>query len=136
MKCKFGPAAMAVVLFSALAFAQSTQSGSDTPPQLPSAPPQRVRISSGVALGLVIKKVTPEYPEDALQSRIQGAVVVRAVIDKDGEIREVALVSGHPMLAPAAIKAVKKWKYRPYLLNGQPVEVETQIIVNFSLTKP
>ncbi len=69
-----------------------------------------------------------------MQNRLQGVVVLSAVIDKAGKIRELALVSGHPMLAPAALKAVKKWKYRPYLLNGQPVEVETQIVVNFSLS--
>jgi protein TonB len=135
MKCKFFLAAVAVVLLSALVLAQSTQSGSDTPPQPPSGHPLRVRVSSEVAQGLLIKKVTPQYPEDALQNRIQGVVVVSAVIGKDGEIREVALVSGHPMLAPAALKAVKKWKYRPYLLNGQPMEVETLVVVNFSLTR-
>ncbi len=98
------------------------------------ASPQRVRVSQGVSAGLLVKKVAPQYPEDARQARIQGTVVLHALIDKYGDVVDLSLVSGHPMLAPAAIKAVKKWKYRPYLLNGQPMTVETQIVVNFQLT--
>ncbi|MGA9526587.1 MAG: TonB family protein [Terriglobales bacterium] len=95
--------------------------------------PDRVRVAQGVSAGLLIKKVAPDYPEMARQSRIQGAVVLRAVIDKNGDIQDLTLVSGHEMLAPAAIAAVKQWKYKPYLLKGQPVAVETEITVNFSL---
>jgi protein TonB len=69
----------------------------------------------------------------ARQARIQGQVVLQAEISKDGVIQNLRLVSGHPMLAPSAIEAVKQWKYKPYYLNGEPVEVETQITVNFSL---
>jgi TonB family protein len=94
---------------------------------------QRVRISAGVAQGLLVKKVPPSYPEDARQSRIQGQVVLKALIDTNGDVADLDLISGHPALAPAAIAAVKQWKYKPYLLNGQPVNAETQITVNFTL---
>ena len=67
------------------------------------------------------------------QARIQGTVILQAQISKDGNIENLHLISGHPMLAPAAIEAVKQWKYKPYLLNGEPVEVETQVQVNFTL---
>ena len=98
------------------------------------ATPQRVRVSSGVSTGLLIRKVTPNYPQLAKQARIQGQVVLQAEISKDGTIQNLQLISGHPMLAPAAIEAVKQWRYKPYLLNGEPVAVETQVIVNFSLS--
>ena len=98
------------------------------------ATPQRVRVSSGVSTGLLIKKVTPNYPPLARQARIQGQVVLQAEISKDGTIQNLQLISGHPMLAPAAIEAVKQWRYKPYLLNGEPVAVETQVDVVFSLS--
>jgi len=98
------------------------------------ATPQRVRVSSGVSTGLLIKKVTPNYPQLAKQARIQGSVVLQAEISKEGTIQNLQLISGHPMLAPAAIEAVKQWRYKPYLLNGEPVAVETQVVVNFSLS--
>jgi periplasmic protein TonB len=98
------------------------------------ATPQRVRVSQGVTQGLRIRYVQPMYPPLARQARIQGAVVLQAEISKSGEIENLRLVSGHPMLAPAAIEAVKQWRYKPYYLNGEPVEVETQITVNFSLS--
>jgi periplasmic protein TonB len=97
------------------------------------ATPQRVRVSQGVSEGLLIHQVKPTYPPLARQARIQGQVVLQAAIGKDGGIQNLRLVSGHPMLAPAAIDAVKQWKYRPYFLNGEPVEVDTQITVNFTL---
>jgi periplasmic protein TonB len=97
------------------------------------SPPQRVRVSSGVSTGLLIRKVPPSYPPLARQARIQGTVILQAQISKTGDIENLTLVSGHPMLAPAAIEAVKQWKYRPYLLNGEPVEVDTQVQVNFTL---
>jgi len=98
------------------------------------ATPQRVRVSTGVATGLLIKKVTPNYPQLAKQARIQGTVVLTAEISKEGTIQNLQLVSGHPMLAPAAIEAVRQWRYKPYLLNGEPVAVETTVQVNFSLS--
>src|SRR6202453_706627 len=108
---------------------------SSTPVAVPKvATPQRVRVSSGVSTGLLIRKVQPNYPQLAKQARIQGQVVLQAEISKDGTIQNLQLISGHPMLAPAAIEAVKQWRYKPYLLNGEPVAVETQVVVNFSLS--
>jgi protein TonB len=107
---------------------------SSTPVAVPKiATPQRVRVSSGVSTGLLIRKVPPTYPPLARQARIQGVVVLQAQISKEGNIQNLQLISGHPMLAPAAIEAVKQWKYKPYLLNGEPVEVDTQVQVNFTL---
>lgn len=107
---------------------------SSTPVAVPKiATPQRVRVSAGVTQGLLVKRVQPAYPPLARQARIQGTVVLQAQISKAGDIENLQLISGHPMLAPAAIEAVKQWKYRPYLLNGEPVEVETQVQVNFTL---
>ena len=107
---------------------------SSTPVAVPKvAAPQRVRVSQGVSQGLLIRKVNPTYPPLARQARISGTVILRAVISKDGSIENLSLVSGHPMLAPAAIDAVKQWKYKPYLLNGEPVEVDTEVQVNFTL---
>lgn len=96
--------------------------------------PQRVRISQGVTKGLLIHKQEPVYPTLARAARVQGEVVLSAVIDTNGQITNLQLVSGHPMLVPNAITAVKQWRYKPYLLNGQPVEVETTITVIFSLS--
>jgi protein TonB len=108
---------------------------SSTPVAVPKvATPQRVRVSQGVTQGLLIRKVQPNYPPLARQARIQGSVLLQAEISKDGSIENLHLLSGHPMLAPAAIEAVKQWKYKPYILNGEPVEVETQITVNFTLS--
>jgi protein TonB len=95
--------------------------------------PQRVRISQGVTKGLLIHKEEPAYPALARAARVQGDVVLSAVIDVNGQIQNLTLVSGHPMLVPAAIAAVRQWRYKPYLLNGAPVEVETTITVIFSL---
>jgi protein TonB len=107
---------------------------SSTPVAVPKiATPQRVRVSSGVSTGLLIRKVPPTYPPLARQARIQGVVILQAQISKEGNIQNLQLISGHPMLAPAAIEAVKQWKYKPYLLNGEPVEVDTQVQVNFTL---
>ena len=79
-------------------------------------------------------KVQPEYPPIARQARIQGVVVLQALIGNDGSIQNLHVVSGHPMLTNAALAAVKEWKYKPYFLNGEPVEVETTINVNFTLS--
>jgi protein TonB len=98
------------------------------------ATPQRVRVSQGVSSGLLIKKVQPNYPPLARQARIQGQVVLQAEISKEGTIQNLQLISGHPMLAPAAIEALKQWRYKPYLLNGEPVAVDTQVVVNFTLS--
>jgi len=96
--------------------------------------PQRVRISQGVTKGLLVHRVEPSYPPLARSARVQGEVVLTAVISVNGDIENLQLVSGHPMLVPSALSAVKQWRYKPYLLNGQPVEVETTITVIFSLS--
>jgi protein TonB len=107
---------------------------SSTPVAVPKiATPQRVRVSSGVVTGWKIHDVRPVYPPLARQARIQGKVVLQAQISKDGTIENLQLLSGHPMLAPAAIEAVRQWRFKPYLLNGEPVEVDTQVEVNFTL---
>ncbi len=108
---------------------------SSTPVNVPKAVnPQRIRVSQGVTQGMIIRRVNPPYPPLARQARIQGPVVLQAEIGKDGSITNLRLISGHPMLAPAAIEAIKQWKYKPYILNGEPVEVETTITFNFTLS--
>ena len=84
----------------------------------------------------LIKKVTPVYPPLAKTARVQGTVRFTALIGKDGTVLNLELVSGHPLLIPSATDAVKNWVYRPTLLNGQPVEVITQIDVSFTLSEP
>lgn len=113
----------------------SATSNLSSVPKLIPAAPQRVRISQGVTKGLMIHRVEPTYPTLAKAARVQGDVVLSAVIDTNGDIKNLSLVSGHPMLVPAAIAAVQQWRYKPYLLNGKPVEVETTITVIFQLTQ-
>jgi protein TonB len=84
--------------------------------------------------GNVVHRVQPVYPPLARQARIQGVVQLRAIISKTGTIERLAVESGHPMRAGAAIDAVRQWRYRPYLLNDEPVEIETEITVNFLLS--
>jgi TonB family protein len=102
-------------------------------PSTSGAAPSRVRVSAGVVQGLLIHQVAPVYPEEARRKRIDGVILLQAIIDKEGRIADLKLISGPTELAPAAIGAVQQWRYRPYLLNGQPVEVQTQIQVNFTL---
>jgi periplasmic protein TonB len=97
------------------------------------ARPERVRISQGVTRGQLISKIEPKYPLLAREARVQGDVILRAIISRSGEIENLQLLSGHPMLVPSALDAVKQWRYRPFLLNGEPVEVETTITVTFAL---
>jgi len=94
---------------------------------------RRYTVSGGVSQGLLTHQVKPTYPPLAIASRTQGTVVLAAVISKSGEIENLRVVSGHPLLVRAAAEAVQQWRYRPYLLNGEPVEIETQITVNFTL---
>ena len=98
------------------------------------AAPQRVEVEKRVSHGFLLTRVDPVYPPMARQARIHGIVLLRAVINKEGSIEELTLVSGHPLLVQAAIDAVKQWKYKPYLLNSEPVEVGTEIQVNFTLS--
>ena len=100
-------------------------------PPPPTAHPPRI---SHMMEGNLIYKVQPVYPPLARAARIQGAVVIRAVISRNGTIENLQTLSGHPMLVGAALDAVRQWRYRPYILNGDPVEVETQVTVNFSLS--
>jgi periplasmic protein TonB len=86
------------------------------------------------AEGNLVYRLQPNYPAIARQTRVQGSVELRAVISKTGTIENLIVVSGHPMLSSAAIAAVRQWRYRPYLLNNEPVEVETEITVNFLLS--
>ena len=106
--------------------------GGDAPP-LPGAstPPTRVNISVGVATGMLIKHDPPTYPSNALAAHVSGTVVLQAVIGKDGHVSQISVVSGPNMLSQAAMDAVKNWEYRPYLLNGHPVEVQTTVAVPF-----
>jgi protein TonB len=83
----------------------------------------------------LVRQPRPNYPPLAKQARISGVVKLSAVIGKDGTIRELQTISGHPLLVPAALEAVKQWVYQPTLLNGEPVEVQTQIDVNFTLSQ-
>jgi protein TonB len=96
---------------------------------------QRIKVGGNVQQANLIRKVTPVYPPLAKQARIQGTVRFTAIISRDGTIQNLQLVSGHPLLVPAAQEAVKQWVYRPTLLNGEPVEVITQIDVNFTLSQ-
>ena len=98
------------------------------------ATPQRVRVSAGVTQGMVLHKVQPSYPPLARTARVQGSVILAAVIGKDGTIQNLHVISGHPLLTQAALDAVRQWRYRPYILNGEPVEVDTQVTVNFTLS--
>ncbi len=95
--------------------------------------PQKVRRSEGVLQGNAISQPKPQYPSLARTARIQGVVILQATISKSGSIEGVHAMSGPPMLIPAAIDAVRQWRYKPYLLNGEPVEVDTQITINFTL---
>jgi len=95
--------------------------------------PKRLKVSQGVSLGLLENRVEPVYPIIAQKSRVQGTVTLRAIIATNGSIANLQLVEGHPFLVSAAIDAVRQWRYRPYMLSGVPVEVETTIFVNFHL---
>jgi len=96
-------------------------------------PVTKIFRTSSILQGSLIRRVEPTYPPLARQARIQGSVVLAAVISKAGTIENLKLLSGHPMLVPAAIDAVSQWRYRPYILNGDVIEVDTQITVNFVL---
>jgi protein TonB len=98
-------------------------------------PTRRLRVASHVAAANLIHDVAPTYPPEAGRARIEGTVVLLAVIAKDGTVLDVRVESGLPVLAQAAIDAVKQWRYKPYLLNGEPIDVDSQITINFSLPR-
>jgi protein TonB len=109
------------------------------PPPVKEAPkpvtPQRIRVGGNVQAARLINQPKPPYPPLARQARIQGVVRFTAIIGKDGRIENLQLISGHPLLVQSATDAVKQWVYQPTLLNGEAVEVVTQIDVNFTLTQ-
>jgi TonB family protein len=105
------------------------------PPPPPGAPPQRIRVAGNVAQASRIRSVLPVYPASAKVSGIQGVVRLAVIIGKDGSVTQVALLDGPAALAQAAIDSVRKWAYRPTLLNGEPVEVETTVDINFTLNR-
>jgi periplasmic protein TonB len=98
---------------------------------IPQPTPVALRISQGVSQGLLIKQVTPQYPPAALRFRTQGAVQIEVTINKEGYVTNPKVLSGSPVLAQAALEAVRHWRYKPYYLDGAPVEIQTQITVNF-----
>jgi TonB family protein len=95
--------------------------------------PQMLRVSQGVMEGNVVRKVNPVYPVEARAARIQGDVILEVTISREGDVSHLAVISGHPLLADAATNAVKQWKYKPYLLNGNPVEIESTIKIQFHM---
>ena len=101
------------------------------PPVQPDRRP--VKLSEGVLQAQLISHIEPEYPAVARQTKTQGTVILRAIIDREGRITSLAVLSGHPLLVQAALTAVRQWRYRPTMLNGEPVEVETSITVIFRL---
>lgn len=109
------------------------QGAAKAPPKAKIARPSKVRVSSGVSQGLLLKKIAPFYPSEARAAYIQGTVVLRAEISKTGDITDLELLDGPIELAGSAVAAVRQWKYRPYLLEGEPVVVDTQISVNYQL---
>ena len=107
--------------------------GGQSGPKVQAAVPKKVNISAGVAVGMLIQKTPPLYPPIAKAARVSGTVVLQATISKTGSIENLHVVSGPAMLQQAALDAVKSWRYRPYLLNNEPVEVETTVNVIFTL---
>ncbi|MGD0774735.1 MAG: energy transducer TonB [Candidatus Solibacter sp.] len=105
------------------------------PPVKKDVAPKRITIGGNVQQAKLVRQPKPVYPPLAKQARISGVVHLAAVISKDGTIQDLKVISGHPLLIPSALEAVKQWVYQPTLLNGEPVEVSTQIDVNFTLSQ-
>ena len=102
-------------------------------PESPAEIPSRVRVSSGVMTGLLRKTFAPIYPQQAREGGIQGTVILHGLIDKAGNVTWITPVTGPPLLVPSAVRAVSHWKYKPYLLNGEPIEVDTTFEVHYKL---
>lgn len=98
------------------------------------APTQHVRISTGVLNQNALHKVPPVYPAGARAAHIEGTVLLHILLDQNGNVEDLQPVSGPPELQPAALDAVRQWTYKPFILNGNPVPVESQVMVNFRLT--
>jgi protein TonB len=107
--------------------------GAALPPPPKAAAPSRIKQGGNVTAASIVTQTRPVYPPLARQARIQGNVLLHAIIDKDGRVAQLEVVSGHPLLVQAALDAVKQWRYKPTLLNGDPVEVDTQITVTFTM---
>lgn len=116
--------------------AQSTPYPTNVNGQVVMSPPKKVLISGGVATGLLMSKVDPVYPAEAQKAHVSGTVVLQATINTEGRVEALQVVSGPPMLSQAAIDAVQQWRYRPYLLNGTPVEIKTIVNVEFPAPGP
>jgi len=116
-----------VVFFLGRAFAQSQPS-----PSAASAP-RRAQVDANTASALIVQKAPLKYPDAARNAGVQGTVVLQVVTTYSGDVKELTVVSGDPVLAQAAADAVKQWKYKPYLVEGSPTEMETQVSVNFHL---
>jgi protein TonB len=108
-------------------------SGPAGPPPPPTSTPQRIRVGGNVEAASLINKVEPQYPPIAKTAHVSGTIILHAIIGKDGAIRELQFVSGPPLLMKSAMDAVKEWRYKPTMLNGEAVEVDTTIDVVFSL---
>ena len=98
------------------------------------APPPRIKVGGLVQQGKILHQPMPVYPPLARAARVQGTVRLEGILGKDGRVRELRVISGHPLLAPAALEAVRQWIYKPTFLNGEPVEVVAPIDVNFTLS--
>ena len=103
-----------------------------TPPPTPGIP-KRITVGGEVEAAMLLEQQPPEYPMLARQARIRGSVMLKAVIGTDGKVKDLTAISGHPFLVQAAMEAVRKWVYRPTILDGVPVEVNTKIEVKFGL---
>ena len=108
---------------------------SSAPPPPPKAAVTRTRVGGAVQAAKLVNRVQPVYPPLARQTRISGTVKLHAIIGKDGSVQQLQVVSGHPLLVQSALDAVRQWRYQPTLLNGEPVEVDTEIDVIFSLAQ-
>jgi len=108
-------------------------SGNSNAPKVKAEAPKKVNISAGVAQGMLLQKTIPVYPPIAKAARVSGTVVLQATISKSGTIENLRVIGGPAMLQQAAMDAVRQWRYKPYLLNNDPVEVETTVNVIFSL---
>jgi protein TonB len=105
------------------------------PPPPPKATPKRVTVGGNVQAARLVNRVQPLDPPLARQTRISGTVKLHAIIGKNGAVEQLQVVSGHPLLVQSALDAVRQWRYQPTLLNGDPVEVDTEIDVIFSLAQ-
>jgi protein TonB len=104
------------------------------PPPTPVATPTRIQVGGLVEAANLIHQVVPVYPKLAHEARLGGVVRLKAVIARDGTIENLSVISGHPLLVPAAMSAVKQWLYKPTFLNGHAIEVDTEIDVTFALS--